>query len=347
MPHQLVHLRRAVDLAAVKRCLEVVQLVGVGLLRQDRGAVVVGEGGLDYVDIVGEIEHEGIVLLFGVARLRRESVCTALTPDSGLVNVHSCAAAAHRNRSENLSAQTRKRWGLLTDAGGGLVGREAVERGLADLRPPVFMLAGKGDERAVGTVALDEVGANGVVVADGALDAARHHHRPRLAPYLLQAGHLLMEVVDHDLCLETDGVVVVLDIAPQLLSGALLVELGVARHRLDQPVVAVHRRVMGQHVDDEALLDRLLHCVNMEGPVPDRAALGYGCAEDLERLVLGRGREGEVAGIAQQLLRLHQAVDHVLKPSLPRHPPRRPRPRPAPSPWPSRCARPGSSGPRR
>ena len=62
MPHQLLHLPRTVDLAVGERRLQVVQLVGVGLLRQDRGAVVVGERRLDCVDVVGEIEHERVVL---------------------------------------------------------------------------------------------------------------------------------------------------------------------------------------------------------------------------------------------------------------------------------------------
>ena len=50
----------------------------------------------------------------------------------------------------------------------------------------------------------------------------------------------------------------------------------------------------------------------MEGPVLDLAALRVRLAEDLERLVLRRRGEGEVAGVRQQLPRLHDAVDRVL-----------------------------------
>ena len=135
---------------------------------------------------------------------------------------------------------------------------------------------------------------------------------PRLPADLLQAGHLLVEVVHHDLGLEADGLVVVLDVAPQLLPGPLGVELRVALHRLDQLVVAVHRRVVRQHVDDEALLDRLLHGVGVEGHVPDLLAFGNGGAEDLQGLVLGGRGEGEVAGVGQQLLALHDPIDLVL-----------------------------------
>ena len=41
----------------------------------------------------------------------------------------------------------------------------------------------------------------------------------------------------------------------------------------------------------------------------DLAAFVVRLAEDLQRLVLGRGGEGEVAGVGQQLARLHDAVD--------------------------------------
>jgi len=39
--------------------------------------------------------------------------------------------------------------------------------------------------------------------------------------------------------------------------------------------------------------------------------LRVGLAEDLERLVLGRGGEGEVAGVGQQLLGLHLCAPGV------------------------------------
>jgi hypothetical protein len=56
------------------------------------------------------------------------------------------------------------------------------------------------------------------------------------------------------------------------LARLLDVELGVAFDRLGQPVVALDRRVVLQHVEDEAFLDRLLHRVAVEGPVLDLAS---------------------------------------------------------------------------
>ena len=162
----------------------------------------------------------------------------------------------------------------------------------------MLVLPGEGSDGAVGTLALREVGAYRIVVVDGALDAAGDDHCTRLTAYLLQTGQLLMEVVHHDLRLEADRVLVVLHVAAQLLAGATYVELRVSLDRFDQPVVAVDRRVVRQHVNDEALLDRLLHRVGMERQVLSVAALLNRRAKDLQRLVLRRGGEGEVAGVA-------------------------------------------------
>ena len=104
-----------------------------------------------------------------------------------------------------------------------------------------------------------------------------------------------------------------LDEAPQLLLRLLDIELRVVLYRLGEPVVAGHRRVVRQHVQDEALLDRLLHGVAVKGVMPDGAVgLRVGRAEDLQRLVLRGGGEREVAGVRQQLARLHHAVDLIL-----------------------------------
>ena len=140
----------------------------------------------------------------------------------------------------------------------------------------VLVLAGEGDDRLVGALALDEVVADRVEVLDRSLDAAGDDHRPRLAADLAEADDLVVEVVDHDLGLQPDGMVVALDVAAELLLRPLDVELRVAFDCLDEAVVALDRRVVAQHVEDEALLDRLLHRVAVEGAVLDRA-LRLGC----------------------------------------------------------------------
>ena len=62
----------------------------------------------------------------------------------------------------------------------------------------------------------------------------------------------------------------------------------------NQPVVRLVGRVVLEHIEDEAFLDGLPHAVEME-------RLGFAVrsrpAENLQRLVLRRGREGEEADI--------------------------------------------------
>ena len=175
------------------------------------------------------------------------------------------------------------------------------------------MLAREGDDRAPGALALAEIVADRVEVLDRALDPGGDDHGPRLPADLAEADHLLMEMIDHDLGFEPDRMVVALDIMAQLLLRPLGVEFGVGLDRLDQAVIALDRGVTAQHIEDEALLDRLLHRVAVEGAVPGPAVLHDGIAENLQGLRLRRRGEREVARVGQQLARLHDPVDAVFR----------------------------------
>ena len=59
----LLHLFGRIDLRVVQRGLQVVQLVGIGFLRQQRGAVVVLKRERDRFAVVLEVEHEAVVFL--------------------------------------------------------------------------------------------------------------------------------------------------------------------------------------------------------------------------------------------------------------------------------------------
>ena len=199
---------------------------------------------------------------------------------------------------------------LRGDSGGG----EAVQGTLADLLPTELVLTGESDDGSVPAFPLLQVVPDGVEVLDRARDSVGDHHRPGFPADLALPQHLIVEVVDHDFRLQADRVITAFDEPPQLLLGLFDIELRVVLHRLGQLVVALHGGVMGEHVQDEPLLNRLLHGVTVEGEVLDRAVgLRSSVAEDLQGLVLGGGREGEVAGVGKQPARLHQAVDLVLE----------------------------------
>ena len=97
-----------------------------------------------------------------------------------------------------------------------------------------------------------------------------------------------MEVIDHDLGFEPNRVVAALDEAAQLLLGLIDVELRVFLHRLGELVVALHWHVVGEHVEDEPLLDRLLHGVAVEGVMLTLpSACGFGAPKISSVLFLG------------------------------------------------------------
>ena len=121
-------------------------------------------------------------------------------------------------------------------------------------------------------------------------------------------------MVDDDGGLLGDGVLVVLDVPAELPLGSLGVELGVVVDALDHVEVPVDRRVVGQHVHDEAFLDGLLHRVVVERQVFHRAVrLRVRGPEELEGLVLGSGGERKVGGVGQEPPALDYPVDLVLE----------------------------------
>jgi len=192
-----------------------------------------------------------------------------------------------------------------------LLAGESVEGSLGHLRSAELVLAGERDDGAAGALSLLEVLRDRTEILDGAANAARDDHRSGFPADLLLAQHLIVEVVHHDLRLLADRVIVGLDVPAELLLRFLGVELRVVLHRLGEPVVALHRSVVLEHVQDEALLDRLLPRVAVERAVLDLLTLRPRVTKDLQRLVLGRRGEGEVARVRQHLPREHDPVDGV------------------------------------
>jgi hypothetical protein len=104
-------------------------------------------------------------------------------------------------------------------------------------------------------------------ILDRALDAARHHHRPRFATNLAQVYYLLMEMIHHNFGFEPDRVVMALDKVPKLLLGPLRIEFRIALDHLYELVVTINRSICLQDIKDESLVDCLLHGVGVEGTV--------------------------------------------------------------------------------
>ena len=115
---------------------------------------------------------------------------------------------------------------VFLDAVGDLVAGKTVERGFGHFYAAIFMFSREGDNRLIGAFAFLQVFAEGMIVLDGPLDAAGDHHRPRLAADLVQADHLLMEMIDHDFGLESNGVIMGFHIAAQFLLGLLVSNSG-------------------------------------------------------------------------------------------------------------------------
>src|SRR5688572_10235008 len=111
-----------------------------------------------------------------------------------------------------------------------------------------------------------------------------------------------MEVINHDLALESDCVVVAFHIASQFLLGPFLVKFGIRIDRLGQSVIALYRGVLLQNIEDEPLLDGLFHRVRMERLMTRLTVFFVWLSENFESLVLWSGSEGKIACVRQHLL---------------------------------------------
>ena len=89
-----------------------------------------------------------------------------------------------------------------------------------------------------------------------------------------------------------------LEEAPQLLADRFDLELWILLHRPCQLVVALDRRIIPKYVEDSSLQDRMFLAVGVNDGISDPfVGLLVRIYEDLQRLVLGRGDEGNVAGV--------------------------------------------------
>ncbi len=186
--------------------------------------------------------------------------------------------------------------------------RKAVHARLGVGLAAILHRAGERHQRLERIPALGEVLVHRQLVAHRVQARARHNHRLGLAADV--ALGMGCEVLDADLHLLADGVRVQLDEGFQQIFGLLLVVARIVLDLLEQPPVGFVGGVARQDVEDESLLDRLPHAVEVERR---ELAVGARRAEDLERLGLRRRREGEGRKVGQPAAPLHLGEDRALQ----------------------------------
>ena len=188
---------------------------------------------------------------------------------------------------------------------------ESVQACLVQLRSVIVKLPAEGHDGFVGRLPLAEQAVDRVIVIDGALDADGADHAAGAAADAV--GHRLVEVLHHDTRLLLHRLRPALHEAAQLPYGLSALKFGVVSHLFADQVIAAVGGVTTKHVEDEALLDGLLHRVDVEGAMARLAiGAGKGFAEGLERLVLGRGRKGVEVGIGGHAPAGHVALDEAV-----------------------------------
>src|SRR5262249_33528081 len=229
--HQVVNLRRSVNLIAVERGREIVKFVWIGLFCKARGAVIVGECLLNGIAVVHEVEYEyGVFLRMCAIQSRERLDC--LDAREHLVHVHRVKKWFVVAGLELVRAD-KQPIGIFLNLVGDLARWKPIERGFSDFPPAVLVLTRERDDRPVWTLALDEMLADRVVVLDRPFDTARNPHRPRLTANFVKSEYLLVELINHNLGLEPNRVVVAFNVAPELFLRPLGVELGISLHCLD------------------------------------------------------------------------------------------------------------------
>ena len=183
-----------------------------------------------------------------------------------------------------------------------------VHAGLGVFLPLVVHLPGEGDQALPGIPLLRQVGVHGELVAHGVEAGAGDDHG--LGPAADPVLHLLGEVLDRDPDLPLDRVRVQFHEGLEQVGGLALLVARVVLDRLEEPPVGRVRGVVGEDVEDEALLDRLPHAVQVERFEP---AVGLLHAEQFQRLRLGRRREREGGEVRQGAAFLHLGEDSLLQ----------------------------------
>ena len=268
---------------------QVVELVWIGRLGEQSGFKVWLEGLLDLVRLVDEVQHAGIFLLGPIYSVQPAQRLNGINATELLIHVHRVEQRLIKASLE-LLCHDQQPVLLGLERGRGLRFREPVHAGFGELLAAVRVLhfAREGNQRLVRQPPRFHFPIEVQLVPHRMQPGTRHHHRLRLAgdPVL----YFFLEMVQHHRRLGVDSVRVQIRIGAQQVGGFLAVELRVGFNLLQQREVDLERRVVLQHVKDEAFLDGLPHRVQAERR---EAAAGLRRAEQLQRLLFRCGRECE------------------------------------------------------
>ncbi len=264
----------------------------IWVARQRDGLPVVRlEGRRDLVSVVDEVKDERPVLVrVGAVEAGQRLHCGQ--PGECLVDVHGVQLGLVEPGLELLRHHQELRR-LAVEAGRGLGLREPVELGLGHLLAVVPHRAREGDQHAEVIAVVVDVAAQCPEEPHRVRPGRGHDHRLGLPADLV--GDVLPEVLDDDLGTLGQVVLVQCHEAGDRPAGLGRLERRVLADRLLDVPERLVGRVVGQHVVDKALLDGLAHRVQVERLVP--VDLRVAATEQLQRLALGRGGEGEEAQV--------------------------------------------------
>ena len=149
-----------------------------------------------------------------------------------------------------------------------------------------------------------------MIVHDGTFNILRYHHRLGLTLQLVVAEYLGIKMCQHHLRLGFNGFGIALHIAAQQLLCAFIIIFRILLNALAQFIVAAISGIVGEHVQNEAFFNGLLHAVEVEGT---EFSFCVFLSESFQRFFLGRSCEGKVATVRTHLSILHQAFQQYFR----------------------------------
>ena len=253
-----LYLRVFVHVVAVQPLLQVVDDVGVGRGVELGCLVIIREARPYGVPRVGEVNYEGALAGYGACAVQAAQGLYGCYAGEHLVYVHRAELGLIETGLELVGAHDDALLVRVEELGGAGLGH-AVHLRLGDLLAVHVELAGERHHDLAGVLLLLYVFGHRKVEPVGHRPAPSDDHGLGLA--VQHALHVVHEVLNDDLRLLADHGWVPVDNPHKCAVCLHLLVLGVVCDGLHQFEVALEAGVVLQHVQDEALVDGLLHAV--------------------------------------------------------------------------------------